>query len=471
MLWTVPTKGKKATSVQIEQHMVGIIKSGAVRPREPIPSHRTIAVFNKVNRNTALKAYTKLIATGWLTHSRGGKAVVSDPLPNRPIDMEASEMPNSLPIPLGTLRPAAYKQNMADLFAEIGTFVIDLPDIFRRIPRPKPDRAGHQPQPKRLTLEQAVHEHMPVRGHQVLQANLAVVRGRSECLRCILGTICGEGSLVVNTAPADRMVCVILEQCGLGTLDLEMSTDGFLEQLEQLLAKNPISAVYIRPRGSYPYCQNLDGASSAKLVDLAKRYKFYIIEEDDEHEFWWGRAPLRPMVQLRHDGHVIYCAALSRATPYMQHLRTVIAPTQLIGLLKSRPETLHGYRDPAQEKKIIQLLGTNELATISRKLRLAKLRDMAVLKDILHLQLGTYISYEMPESGTAIWIHFQKKIDLASILHTIHAEGHHLRYTIGHKKAATRIQQLRLDFSSFDRKEAKKIAARLRDLIANGGPY
>lgn len=304
-----------------------------------------------------------------------------------------------------------------------------------------------------------------------MQFHLALVRGRGECLRCAFGAVCGKGTLIVNTAPADRTVCLTLEQCSLRSVNLKMSTDRFLAQLEQLLEKTKVSAVYIRPKGSYPCCHSLDEASATKLIELAKAHRFYIIEEDEEHEFWRGRAPLRPLVQLRHEGHVLYCCALSRTSPYMQHLRVVIAPAQLIAVLKSLPQIQQGYRDPFQEKKILQLLRTNGLATVSRQLRLAKKKDLTALKEILQLQLGKYISYEMPESGTAIWIQFPKKINLSGMLQTLLAEGHRFQYTFDGKKPAANIQQLRIDFSNFDRKEAKRTAARLRELIAKGGPY
>lgn len=249
-----------------------------------------------------------------------------------------------------------------------------------------------------------------------------------------------------------------------------MGMPDFLMKIEQLLEKTNIGIMYIRPKASYPTCKSLDEATCLKLIELAKKYQFYIVEEDDDHEFWWGKHPSKPLVCYDHDGFVIHCSSLSRTSPYMQHLRTVIAPGQLIGTLNTLPDLRYGYQDYIEEKNINQLLNDNGLISVSRQARLSKQKDFKKLHQILQLQLGAYITYEMPENGTAIWISFPKHLDLKRIFEQLKDEGFRLKSIINQKRQNATIQNMRLDISNFDEEECRRTAIRLRSLIKSHKP-
>lgn len=474
-LWIVPITGKKPNSLQIEEFIIDSIKNLVVQSHESIPSHRTLARLNKVNRNTALRAYTKLIATGWLTHSRGGKAFVADPLPNDTYKIKRLSMPELLPDNIVfDHRGLDSKTERRPGFISVGQPLIDkvyqptkiLAKYVREGSRSNlVVRSGVAPETNRQSLGSAILQHLNLRKFNIRIDHLMVIRDRAECLRCLFKAICSTKDVMVNTAPSDMLIDVVMQECGAKMISLDLAAADFLLQLEALMEKISIRAIYMRPNCSYPECKSLDEASCLKLIELAKKYHCYIIEEDDDHEFWWGQFPFKPLAQYDHGGFVIHCAALSRVTPYMQNLRMVVAPVQLIDALKNIPNSSYGYRDYAQERAITRLLLNSELLSFSRQARLAKQRDLKNLHHILQLQLGEYVCYDPPQCGTGLWICFPTKVNLVTFFEILKNEGYNFRYSQNRKESVQTIRHIRLDFGKFNEHECKKVAIRLRSLL------
>ncbi|MBB2145738.1 hypothetical protein GM921_09590 [Pedobacter sp. LMG 31464] len=469
-LWEIPITGKKPSSLQIEEFMIEVIKSRAVLPGEIIPSHRAIAQLNKVNCNTALRVYTKLIAIGWLAHKRGSKATVAKHLPTDQISDKAGPNLTQLPIPL--LKYIPFNNCATETttqFVEIGLPLIEKTVLPKKLARKFSSDLNTGVVlgiwgPDKLT--KYVFAYILIRGFKIVPENLRLVRGRAECLNAIFSSISSESGVIINTAPLDTIVCHSLRHCNNEILNIETTYINILKRIELILSKTVIRAIYVRPNSSYPFCEKMDEATRLRLIAMAMENGFYIIEEDDDHEFWWGKSPLKPMAQNEHNGHVIHCCAISRTTAYMQHLRAVIAPIPFISHLSLLTEIDKGYRDPYEEKNIRNLLNTNEIIPLSRQIRLIKLKHLRALDEILRHQLGKRITYELPEYGTALWISFPENEDLVQIIEILKNEGHILKSTNYRRRSTDPINMMRLDFSQLSEVECRKVAIKLRLMLS-----
>jgi GntR family transcriptional regulator/MocR family aminotransferase len=468
-LWTIPSTAKRPTSLQIEEFMISLIKSRAVKPYESIPSHRILAKLNRVNRNTTLRAYTKLISTGWLAHQHGGRARVADHFPGElNTAFNTSLIVEKAPIPLSSvsLQLKISASSYID-FIEIGRPLLERAAVTKKSPRNTSvlTSDNHSSDGERAgKLSNQIWSQLLIRGFQVRKENLTFVRGRAECLSGIFKAISSGSGVIVNTAPADLILYHAISQCANEAVNIQTSFTDIVKRLEIILSKTKIRAVYIRPSSSYPFCESMDEATRQKLVEMATTNGFYIVEEDDDHELWWGKSPSSPLVQSEHKGHVIYCCALSRISPYMQHLRIIIATSQFISHMESA-KLVQGYHDPSEEKNIFRLLAVNELIPQSRQIRLVKQKHLRMLDEILRLQLGKQVTYELPEAGTALWINFPKKLDLVAAIESINNEGHPLKYTVYNRHPAHSVHSMRLDFSTFSEAECRKMAIKFRSIL------
>jgi DNA-binding transcriptional MocR family regulator len=85
--------------------------------------------------------------------------------------------------------------------------------------------------------------------------------------------------------------------------------------------------------------------------------------------------------------------------------------------------------------------------------------------ELLQLQLGEYISYDLPESGTALWIRFPAKTDLVTLIELLKSDGQVIRSVISRVKSEQPIYHMRLDFGRFDLRDCKKVAIKLRSIL------
>lgn len=66
---------------QIAEQLVGLIRSGSLRPGDRLPPVRVLAGFLRVNRNTVAKVYAQLERDGWLATTRGRGTFVRETAP------------------------------------------------------------------------------------------------------------------------------------------------------------------------------------------------------------------------------------------------------------------------------------------------------------------------------------------------------------------------------------------------------
>src|SRR5262245_11919193 len=69
--------------LQIARAVTDGVRSGRLRPGEPLPGSRTLAATLRIHRNTALAAYRELEAEGWIVTSAARGTFVSSALPDR----------------------------------------------------------------------------------------------------------------------------------------------------------------------------------------------------------------------------------------------------------------------------------------------------------------------------------------------------------------------------------------------------
>ena len=68
--------------------------------------------------------------------------------------------------------------------------------------------------------------------------------------------------------------------------------------LERILRRRPIRAVYVTPHHQFPTTVTLSGPRRVKLLQLASRERFAVIEDDYDHEFHYSGRPVLPLASV-----------------------------------------------------------------------------------------------------------------------------------------------------------------------------
>jgi len=475
--WIIKDFRKNNYSVQIEEFILNKIKSHAVHPGEQIPSIRVLAKLNGVNKNTVHGVYTKLISKGWLSNSPGRSTTISLNSPKifNAIQRIETNSLHTLQIQpdLGRIKqlwPAPIQD-----FVSIGPLILNevcsADSLLSKYAKRYREKRLEVTQAQNITednsnvLQNSVLEHIKItRGLNIENKNLHIIKGRIECIKSIFHLLFTSEDLVINTSPGDYVINWVIKEGRIKTIKIDPTESSFVKNLTTILQKNNVKAVYIRPGCTYPKGISLDIETCQQLIALAKKYHFIIIEEDDDHEFWYGQNPFKPLIDYDNEGHIIHLAALSRLTPNMQNQRTVIAPDLVIQSLKSLPALIYEGRDITEEMAISEAIKSGELAALIRKARKFKRRDLINMEGIFHDHLSEFMKFRTPETGLSIWLEFTNKVNLKTILTMLKRSGIQVPYFPEQQRHAQEIFNMRLSFSLYHEQECLEAATKLQKI-------
>jgi|GEM_PF-2044669 len=403
-----------------------------LQPGDPIPSYRAFATLNDIHANTAKRLYENMRELGLITSRPGAPSRIADTLQAPPgtashFSIASSHLPlhssaGARPVPgflqtyvnigidrprlSGLAKPDLSKYLRYTLQKEIGQYQVKL---LKQMYNYKP-------------LEAAMRRQL--RQHNELlvdEGELMMIRGRYQSLQRVFEALATAGKTLLNTQPQDVLAATALSAGRDKVLVISAAAPDFIAQLTATLETTRISLVYIRAQCSFPEGYTLSPEQAGQLVALAIQHQFYIVDEMEDHEFWYGKTAYRSLAMYPHRGHVILLYGLSKLSQELEAFRFVCASRPVIEALKTLDERqntgLH-----MDELAIVGLLEDGALRRLQMKINKTSRHHLMLLEQMLRAELSEYISFESPQCGLSLWIRFPDDLDLKLILDRL-AEG------------------------------------------------
>jgi DNA-binding transcriptional MocR family regulator len=143
---------------------------------------------------------------------------------------------------------------------------------------------------------------------------ILLTTGSQQALDLISRVLAGPGDNVMIECPSYVSALEIFENRGVNWLPLPMDDQGIIvEQVERLAERYRPRLLYTIPTAQSPTGITLAAERRKKLVDLADRYNFWIIEDDTCNEFYYeSETPLPTIKSYDTPGRVIYLKSFSK---------------------------------------------------------------------------------------------------------------------------------------------------------------
>ena len=474
--WHIPDLTAGFYKEQILDFITSHILKGILKPHEPLPPYRQIASLLKVHRNTIGIVYRILCNQGWLYTINGHGTFVSDTFPGyENVYMPIRRIEKS-PLPLSDRIES--KQDMPRppeaSFCKIA-FDTPGPEYFplwhhyhftqQHVKRYNDARQIIRVIDLRgMEYRDAAFRHLDNNRHFAIHADcMEIFMGRKHTLNRILKCVLSTGDRLLNTSPKDALICDLLQSSGLQIHNLNSADPDFIDKLRVLLEHSRIKALYIRPQCSYPESTHLNPEQCETLVALAKKYQFFIIEEDDYHEFWYQTIPFKELIRHDHAGHVIYVGAFSLLTPYLQQTRTVVAASEIIDALRNVDVEEYEGRDLLAEKTYTDLFNSKKIYRYINRMKKVKKKHF----DEIWFEMDNYLRQGVkilkPSSGLSLWLRFPDAETLKDSMDLITASDQEIPYMFNSPRPGPGISDIRLGFGSWERYEAQEAAKILYD--------
>jgi GntR family transcriptional regulator / MocR family aminotransferase len=316
------------------------IRSGRLVPGTRLPSSRALAADLGVARNTVARAYTELIAEGWLTSRHGSGTLVSQ---------RAEQVLRSVASPPRERAPRRLDHDLRPGHPDLSSFPrADWSRAVKRALDSAPFEAfGYADTHGRPELRRALAQYLSrARGVRARPCNIVVCSGAAEGVGLIAGALAGAGVAAVAVEEFGlSSQWASLRRAGLRCPPLRVDGDG--ADIEALGAMPEVGGVLLTPSHQFPLGVALHSDRRAAVIDWARRTGGVIIEDDYDGEFRYDRSPVGAL----HGGdpeHVIYMGTASKSLAPGLRLGWLVLPERLVDAVarqKGETEEASGFVD------------------------------------------------------------------------------------------------------------------------------
>jgi len=417
-----------AVYIQIANQLVHAIQRGNLLPSSRLPGTRALSELLQIHRNTAVAVYEELHAQGWIEIKPNSGTYVASHLP---LQEQKRITPNSYPIATGfsfeksnlldnpfeyTNCALVFNDGTPDLrltsFEDISRFYSA--NIKRKSNRRK---MGYYNSEGSEYFKRQLSGYLKnSRGLNITAHNLLITRSTEMSLFIISRILLKPGDTVVVGNPGYFSANMIFQHTGASMQTVRVDDDGMdVQQLRSLCQRQRVRMVYITPHHHYPTTASLSAQRRMELLQLAKEFRFIIVEDDYDYDFYYDKQPLLPLAIADTEGMVIYVGSFGKSLAPGFRTGFIIAPENLMKELRKYLGIIDRQGDILMEQALGEMI---EEGVINRHLK----KSLKVYKErrdfmatLLEEQLKDQVVFRKPSGGLAFWIRWPQSPNLVKL--------------------------------------------------------
>ena len=466
--------------VQIANGISRNIQTGILKKGTKLLGSRLMADLLNVHRKTVIAAYDELYAEGWIEVFPQKGTFIAQHLPTvKPISSSENKAKSTLEIP-HLMIPRNEIIKIPLVISHRLAFNDGLPDV-RLAPREELARMyAHYIKFGDSTVLQYTTPYGQARFREVFSTFLNETRGMNISSENILSTRGSQmafylvgmtlfqknDEIIIGELnyPASNMT---FQTLGLKLTTIPIDEDGIVvDAIEEICEKRttggvPIKAIYITSHHYHPTTVTLKPERRIKLLALAEKYDFYIIEDDYDYDYHYSNRPVLPLASADRHGLVIYLGSFTKRIAPAFRVGYIIAKPEIINELAKYRRIIDRQGDTILELILADMLedGTLKRYTAKALKTYRERRDFTC--NLLKTQLGDAIQFKIPDGGMAIWAKFDEAIALEKLSEKVGKKGLYL----SNGSAYPNLNTCRMGFASMNFKEMEEAVGILKYCI------
>lgn len=408
----------KPLSEQVYSYLWTRIQRGEWREHQKLPSVRTLAAELDVHRLTVFKAYQRLKdekkvyvkdKSGYYVHP-GGRL----PFDDLEYPIVSSYVQNSHLSEIHRV-PAAYQFSYALLDPNLlpnRYFSAYVKDIFDRYPKVLGTYStvqGDEELREALAGFFARHHRLHLPADSIL-----ITTGSQQAIDLIARVLVQPMDAVLIERPTYSAAIDIFRQQGAQLLPVEIHPFGYdLEQIESYMKRYKPRLFYLNPTFHNPTGYTVPAIQRKQLVELAERYRCFLIEDDPFHDIYFAQQPPAPLYSYSTEGYAAYIRSFSKyVAPGLRIAAVCMQPALMKHLLAVKSLADNG--SPLLNQKIfLHYFTSDRLVQHMEKLRIA----LNVRKSIMEEEMSTTTwKWKSPEGGFNLWVKLPDTVPMDVLL-------------------------------------------------------
>jgi DNA-binding transcriptional MocR family regulator len=411
---------------QLADDLAVLIRQGALKPGERIPSVRESSRERGLSAATVIHAYELLEGQGFIeTRPRSGyyvgnqwKAQAHKPRVSRPSPrttrLDVSELVfevleslrNRNVVPMGSAFPSPMLFPLARLASLLGSSArrMDPWSTVQDLP------AGS------AELRRQISRRYLRSGAAVSPDEIIVTSGALEALNLALQTLTRPGDLVAIESPAFYGCLQAVEAHGLKAIEIPTHpVNGVdLGSLARVLDKHPVRACWFMTSFQNPLGALVPDAARQELVRLLELHDVPLIEDDVYAELYFGDRRPKSTKAFERKGLVLNCGSFSKSLAPGYRVGWVAAGRHAVAVGRRKVMSSLSTSVPVQDALALYLREggyDRHLGGLRRAFAAQQKSALQALRT--HLPPGFTVT--RPEGGYFLWLEFPAHVDAIAV--------------------------------------------------------
>ncbi len=383
--------------VQLYKQVKAMISDGEIEVNSKLPTIRKLAKDLGVNNVTVVNAYNLLQEQGYVYKRVGSGTFASDVSSNAlkfdseqdPSVEEQSDMINF-----------AITAPPEDLFP-----IEDIKiSINKVLDRDKGLAFSYQQSQGYYPLRKSIKEYLSGYKIDTSEDNIQIISGAQQGIDILSKALIDYGDVVFTENPTYSGALAVFKSRSARTISINIESDGIdIIDLENKLRSFKPKFIYVMPIFQNPtgYSYSLD--KKHKLLELAKKHDFYIIEDDYLSDVSFNNKENVTLKSLDQEDRVIYIKSFSKISMPGLRLAFIVIPKALYNDVLSAK-----HISDISTSGIIQRAFDVYLTSDSWDKNLKYISDIYinrfnVMIDCVKKYIPDIIKFTLPEGGLNFW--------------------------------------------------------------------
>lgn len=423
-----------AVYIQISQQIINAIQRGYLTEGDWLPGTRTFSQLFNINRNTVVAIYDELASQGWVEMiPNKGTCILMPEQKTATIKASSQPIAKAHEYSKTTGFPFQSSLNLVSTQEHIQTkYSINdgQPDL--RLHPTHQFSKWYSASMKRKSLVSkwsqlgnTTYSNFEIQLCNYLNAsrrfhikpnNLISTRSIEMSLYIVSRVLLQPNDIVLVGHLSNYTANMIFQQAGATIKTIPVDNDGIdIDYIKTHFVKHSIRCVYVCAQRHYPTTKALSAERRLQLMQLAKEYKFAIIEDDFDYDFQFEGSAMLPMASSDAHGVIIYLGKMGQSLFPSFHTGFVVAPQHVISEAKNYLKILDSQGDLIQEQMLSELIYEGEIHRLLKKNIIVYKQRRDFLCDCLSNYFKNDVFWEKPSGGLAIWLRFEPKISLIKL--------------------------------------------------------
>jgi GntR family transcriptional regulator/MocR family aminotransferase len=424
--------------MQIANQLSNAIQRKYIAPQTKLPGTRSLSATLQVNRNTVVAVYDELNQQGWIETIPNKGTFVVDKTLDKGVKLTVNGIYTypkqaGYAIAKNMVLDNPYEHNYSNLSFNDGTpdsrltHINQLSAFYSANLKRKSNRKklGYTQSESNDYFKSQLANYLNIsRSLHIDKHNILLTRSSEMGIYIASQVILSPNDYVIVAELSHFASNMTFQKIGAKILTVPIDSEGIdINKVEEICQKKTIRLLYITPHHHYPTTVTLSAQRRVKLLQLAQKYGFIILEDDYDYDFHYEKSPVLPLASVDTTGMVIYVGTFGKSLAPGFRTGFVIAPNNVIEEMNKYLRIIDNQPDLVMEQVLGELIEEGEIERYRKKALKVYKERLKLFTQYLDHCFGPAISFEKPSGGLALWVEWNQPLNLMQLKTNCEKEG------------------------------------------------